>query len=74
MADNTSTTTLFLDGNELEAKSFVRINDMLQRNKTLKHLSVNLVMLGELGARTMAEGLAKNTTVKVPMMSIICFY
>lgn len=65
MADNTSTATLFLDGNELEAKSFLRINDMLQRNKTLKHLSVNYVMLGDLGARTVSEGFAKNNTVKV---------
>eukprot|EP01127_Copromyxa_protea_P012753 TRINITY_DN3343_c0_g2_i1.p1 TRINITY_DN3343_c0_g2~~TRINITY_DN3343_c0_g2_i1.p1 ORF type:complete len:796 (+),score=176.24 TRINITY_DN3343_c0_g2_i1:42-2429(+) len=64
LAENTSVTSLFLDGNELEAKSFLRLNDMLQRNKTLKHLSINYVMLGDLGARTVAEGFAKNNTVK----------
>jgi hypothetical protein len=50
---------------------------MLQTNKVLKHLSINCVMLGDLGARTVAEGFAKNNTVKVKkniLLAFLAFY
>lgn len=49
----------------MEVKSFMQINELLLKNKTISMYSLKFVMLGELGSRTLAEGLAKNTTVKV---------
>lgn len=47
---------------------------MLKANKTLKSLSANLVIAGELGSKAIAPGLARNEslTVRYESVSLSC--
>jgi len=63
LLDNTSVTKLLLDGNDMEAKSFLQLNELLMKNNNINFLSLNFVMLGELGSQTISKGLSSNSTV-----------
>jgi Ran GTPase-activating protein (RanGAP) involved in mRNA processing and transport len=63
LLENTSVTRLLLDGNEMEAKSFLQFNELLLKSTNIDFVSLNFVMLGELGSQTISKGLASNQSV-----------
>jgi len=69
LINNASVTTLLLDGNDLEVKSFIQLNELLLKNNNITHLSLNFVMLGEHGSHTITNGLALNHSVTILQVS-----
>eukprot|EP01128_Nolandella_sp_AFSM9_P001883 TRINITY_DN12285_c0_g1_i1.p1 TRINITY_DN12285_c0_g1~~TRINITY_DN12285_c0_g1_i1.p1 ORF type:complete len:1167 (-),score=367.22 TRINITY_DN12285_c0_g1_i1:162-3662(-) len=64
LKQNTSVHTLILDGNEMEVNSFMALRALLEQTETLRYLSLNFVILGELGCKAIVPGLISNSSLR----------